>query len=142
MTTVCQMLQKKDQGLVTIAPQASVYDALVLLAEHDIGALVVLEDGDLAGMFSERDYARRVILSGRSSKEVPVSEVMTRRVLCVNPETTVDECMAIMTNRRVRHLPVLAGYQVAGIVSIGDVVKELLGEQQFIIDRLEHYITT
>lgn len=142
MTTVRQMLQKKVQGLVTITPRASVYDALVLLAEHDIGALVVLEEGELAGMFSERDYARRVILSGRSSKEVPVSEVMTRRVLCVNPGTTVDECMAIMTNRRVRHLPVLAGYEVAGIVSIGDVVKELLGEQQFIIDRLEHYITT
>jgi CBS domain-containing protein len=142
MATVRQMLQKKSHGLVSIGPQATVYDALVLMAEHEIGALVVLDHGDLSGMFSERDYARRVMLSGRSSKDAQVAEVMTRRVVCVNLETSVDECMAIMTNRHVRHLPVLAGDQVAGLVSIGDVVKALLGEQQFLIERLERYITT
>lgn len=142
MTTVRQMLQKKSRGLLAIAPHASVYDALVLMAEHEIGALVVLDGGGLAGMFSERDYARKVILFGKSSRELRVSDVMTRRVVCVNPDTTVDECMAIMTNRRVRHLPVLAGVQTTGVVSIGDVVKELLVEQQFTIAHLERYITT
>lgn len=142
MTTVRQMLQKKARGLLAIAPHTSVYDALVLMAEHDIGALVVLDGDELAGMFSERDYARKVILFGKSSRELRVSDVMTRRVVCVKPDTTVDECMAIMTNRRVRHLPVLAGVHAAGIVSIGDVVKELLVEQQFTIAHLERYIAT
>lgn len=142
MTTVRQILQKKSRGLLSIAPHASVYDALVTMAGHEVGALVILDGDELVGMFSERDYARKVILFGKSSRELRVSDVMTRRVICVGPDATVEECMAIMTNRRVRHLPVLVGVQPIGLVSIGDVVKELLVEQQFTIAHLERYITT
>jgi CBS domain-containing protein len=142
MTTVRQMLRHKSLELLAVPPHTSVYDALVLMAEHDVGALVVLDGDDLVGVFSERDYARNVILFGRSSRDLRVSDIMTGRVVCVRPDTTVDQCMAMMTARRIRHLPVLSGSQVVGLVSIGDVVKEMLHEQQFLIDRLEHYITT
>ena len=140
MKTVRQMLHGKSP-LISISLTATVYDALAMMARHDIGALVVLDQGRLAGMFSERDYARKVILQGKASKELAVSEVMTTRVLYVRPDDTVEGCMALMTDKRVRHLPVMEGGTVVGLVSIGDVVKSLLHEQQFVINQLERYIT-
>ena len=140
MKTVRQMLHGKPP-LISISLTATVYDALAMMARHDVGALVVLDQGRLAGMFSERDYARKVILQGKASKELAVSEVMTTRVLYVRPEDTVEGCMALMTDKRVRHLPVMEGGTVVGLVSIGDVVKSLLHEQQFVINQLERYIT-
>lgn len=140
MKTVQQMLESKPHRLLSVAPDAKVYDALALMAEKDIGALVVLDGDRLIGIFSERDYARKVILQGKSSRDTPVSEIMTQRVVCVNPNNAVDECMALMTNKRVRHLPVLSEKQVVGVISIGDVVKEMISEQRFIIEQLEQYI--
>jgi CBS domain-containing protein len=140
MKTVQQMLESKPHRLLSIAPDTSVYDALVLMAEKDVGALVVLDGDRLAGIFSERDYARKIILHGKASRETPVSEIMTAKVVCVKPNNTTDECMALMTGRRVRHLPVLSDKKVIGVISIGDVVKEMISEQQFIIEQLEQYI--
>jgi len=140
MKTVRQMLHGKSP-LISISLTATVYDALAMMARHDVGALVVLDEGRLAGMFSERDYARKVILQGKASKELAVSEVMTTRVLYVRPDDTVEGCMALMTDKRVRHLPVMDRGTVVGLVSIGDVVKSLLHEQQFVINQLERYIT-
>ena len=140
MKTVRQMLHGKSP-LLSIPPTATVYDALDVMARHDVGALVVLDEGRLAGMFSERDYARKVILQGKTSKHLAVSEIMTPRVLCVGPDDSVEACMALMTDGRVRHLPVVDAGSVVGVVSIGDVVKTLLHEQQFVISQLERYIT-
>ena len=140
MKTVRQMLHGKSP-LISISLTASVYDALVTMARHDVGALVVLDQGRLAGMFSERDYARKVILQGKASKDLTVSEIMTVRVLCVGLDDSVEACMALMTDKRVRHLPVMDRGTVVGLVSIGDVVKALLHEQQFVINQLERYIT-
>jgi CBS domain-containing protein len=140
MKTVRQIIAGKQVKLLSIPPDAIVYDALKMMAEHEVGALVVLDGGHLVGIFSERDYARKVILHGKSSKETLVREIMTPRVLCVRPEQTVDECMALMTDKRVRHLPVLERKQVIGVISIGDVVKEVISEQRFVIEQLEQYI--
>ncbi len=140
MNTVRQMLYGKAP-LISISSAATVYDALDLMARHDVGALVVLDEGRLTGMFSERDYARKVILHGKTSKELSVSEIMTPRVLCVGLDDSVEACMTLMTEKHVRHLPVLDGSTVVGLVSIGDVVKALLHEQQFVITQLERYIT-
>jgi len=140
MRTVRLMLQGKAP-LVSISSAATVFDALDLMARHDVGALIVIDEGRLAGIFSERDYARKVILHGKHSKELAVSEIMTTDVLCVRPDDSVEACMSLMTDKRVRHLPVVDGDTVVGIVSIGDVVKALLHEQQFVIDQLERYIT-
>jgi CBS domain-containing protein len=140
MKTVRQMLHGKTP-LISVSPSATVYDALDLMARHDVGALVVLDDGQLVGMFSERDYARKVILHGKTSRELAVSEIMTPRVLCVEPDDSVEACMALMTGKHVRHLPVMNASTVVGIVSIGDVVKAMLDEQQFVITQLERYIT-
>jgi CBS domain-containing protein len=134
------MLDGKRTQLSSISPDASVYDALSLMAKLDIGALVVLRDDHLAGIFSERDYARKIILHGKSSRETLVKEVMTDKVLCVQPAQTVEECMALMTEKRVRHLPVLKDKKVIGVISIGDVVKEMIQEQKQIIEQLESYI--
>ena len=140
MKTVRQIIAGKQVKLLSIPPDAIVYDAHKMMAEHEVGALVVLDGGHLVGIFSERDYARKVILHGKSSKETLVREIMTPRVLCVRPEQTVDECMALMTDKRVRHLPVLERKQVIGVISIGDVVKEVISEQRFVIEQLEQYI--
>ena len=140
MKTVNEILQAKSSKLLSIAPDASVLDALILMAEREVGALVVLDGDELAGIFSERDYARKVILFGKSSKDTAVSEIMTRKVVCVRPEQSVEECMALMTDKRIRHLPVLQGNTVIGVISIGDVVKEVISEQRFMIEQLEHYI--
>jgi CBS domain-containing protein len=140
MKTVRELLDGKATRLLSISPDASVFEALQLMAEKDVGALIVLEGERLAGIFSERDYARKVVLVGKFSKETAVREIMTPKVLCVRPDQTVDQCMGLMTEHRIRHLPVLDGTKVIGVISIGDVVKELLSEQQVIISQLESYI--
>lgn len=140
MRSVQQLLEEKPQQVLSIQPQATVFDALMLMAEKDVGALVVLEGEKLVGIFSERDYARKIILFGKSSRETSVGEIMTAKVVCVRPEQMVDECMALMTQKRVRHLPVLSEKKVVGIISIGDVVRAMLQDQQHTIEQLEQYI--
>jgi CBS domain-containing protein len=140
MKTIKDVLRDKGQAVWTIDVNALVLDALELMAEKEIGALMVMEDGRLAGVMSERDYARKVVLLGRSSKDTPVREIMTRKVLYVKPGQTVEECMALMTEKHVRHMPVLDGDSMIGVVSIGDIVKSVISEQQFLISHLENYI--
>jgi CBS domain-containing protein len=141
MHTVQQLLNAKGHDVYTIPPEATVFEALRKMAEHDVGALIVVKDGRVCGIFSERDYARKIILHGKSSKETAVSEIMATKVLYVTPERTVEECMAIMTDKKVRHLPVLEGDRLVGVISIGDVVKVIISHQQFMLDQLERYIT-
>ncbi len=141
MKNVAHVLKQKGDRVWSIGPDAMVYQALTLMAEKDIGALLVMEGDALVGLISERDYARKVILRGKSSLRTPVRDIMTAGVLCVHPEQSVEECMALMTQHRVRHLPVLAGGRVAGLVSIGDLVKSSLEEKEFMIQQLESYIT-
>ncbi|MFP5507394.1 MAG: CBS domain-containing protein [Gammaproteobacteria bacterium] len=142
MGTVRQLLEEKGHQVWSIAPDATVYDALALMAAQDIGSLAVLQDGRLVGLISERDYSRKVILKGRHSKDTPVRDIMATRMPYAQPEQTVEECMAIVTDQRVRHLPVLEDGRLIGIVSIGDLVKAIIDEQQFIIDQLVHYINS
>ena len=139
MKTVKEILQAKPQGLLSISPNATVLDALKMMADYEIGALVVLDGDRLSGIFSERDYARKVILQGKASKDTAVAEIMTHKVVCVRPEQSVEECMALMTDKRIRHLPVLEDKKVIGVISIGDVVKEVISEQRFVIEQLEQY---
>jgi len=140
MKTVRQLLQGKTSGVHTIDSDVPVIDALRLMAEREIGALPVMAGGKLAGILSERDYARKVILQGKSSRDTTVREIMTARVVCVGPERTVEECMALMTDKRIRHLPVIEHGELIGLLSIGDLVKEMISEQQFMIAQLESYI--
>lgn len=141
MTTVAQILQEKGHSAWSISPDATVYDALRLMADKDIGALLVVEESRLVGILSERDYARKVALKGRFSKDVLVREIMTEDVVYVSPERTIEDCMALMTAKRVRHLPVLAGAKLVGVISIGDAVKAVIADQEFLIEELEKYIT-
>ncbi len=141
MTTVRQILQQKGTNVWSVPPEATVYEALELMAEKNIGAVLVLDGERVAGIFSERDYARRVALHGKSSRTTPVREVMTSKVYYVRPDHTIEECMALMTEKRIRHLPVMEDGRLVGIISIGDVVKAMISQQQFIIEQLEHYIT-
>jgi len=142
MTTVAQILgTKADRTVHTIAPTASVYEAVRLMADRNIGALVVVEHGQVVGIVSERDYARKIVLMARASKDTPLSEIMSSPVMYVRPEQTSDDCMALMTENRLRHLPVMQGDRLVGLVSIGDLVKATISEQQFIIEQLEHYIS-
>jgi CBS domain-containing protein len=140
MKTVKQILQSKTRGILSVSPDATVYDALKLMAEKEVGALLVMEADKVVGIISERDYARKVILHGKSSKEIHVSDIMTSKVVYVNTAQTVDECMALMTDKRVRHLPVYEGDRLVGVVSIGDLVKEAISEREYIIKQLESYI--
>ena len=140
MKTVKELLHGKSQAVATIEPTARVFDALKRMAEKDIGALLVVEGERLVGIISERDYARKVILLGKSSHDMAVREIMTERPICVHPGNTVDECMALMTDKRVRHLPVIDRDRVVGVLSIGDLVKETISQQQFVIKQLESYI--
>ncbi|HWN30678.1 MAG TPA: CBS domain-containing protein [Burkholderiales bacterium] len=142
MKTVKQILQSKTRGIgiLSISPDATVYDALKLMAEKEVGALLVMEADKVVGIISERDYARKVILHGKSSKEIHVSDIMTSKIIYVNTAQTVDECMALMTDKRVRHLPVYEGDRLVGVVSIGDLVKEAISEREYIIKQLESYI--
>jgi CBS domain-containing protein len=140
--TVRQLLQLKGNQVFDIHPQATVYEALERMAEYDVGALLVLEEGRLVGIFSERDYARKIILMGRASRETLVHEVMTTDLVMTSPEATVGECMALMTEHRIRHLPVMDKGQLAGVISIGDVVKAIMTEQEFLIAQLQQYINS
>jgi CBS domain-containing protein len=140
MKTVRELLELKTSGVVTIAPDASVFDALELMAARDIGAVVVVRDGGVVGIMSERDYARKVILHHKSSREITVAEIMTDKVLYVRPTHTVEHCMALMTDKHIRHLPVLDAERLIGVLSIGDLVKATISEQDFVIKQLENYI--
>ena len=142
MKTVQDVLRQKGQKIWSVGPDTTVYHALELMAEKEIGAVLVLEGKRPVGIFTERDYARQVVLKGKASKDTPVNDVMTCRVVFVRPEQNIEECMALMTDKRVRHLPVLEGSDLVGILSIGDVVKAVISEKQFIIEQLENYITT
>lgn len=139
-TTVQDVLKRKAPEVFTTSPGATVYDAVALMARHEIGALVVLHDDKVAGIVTERDYARKIILKGRDSRETPVGDIMTRKVVCVAAGQSVDDCMALMTSERFRHLPVLDGTRLIGILSIGDVVKAVLAEKEVVIGELERYI--
>jgi CBS domain-containing protein len=141
MYTVRQILQNKGQQVWSISPSASVFEALQLMAAKDIGALVVVEADRLVGIFSERDYARKVILHGKTSRETQVGEVMTARVAFIRPGQTTEECMALMTEKHIRHLPVMEGERLIGLISIGDVVKAVISNQEFVINQLENYIS-
>lgn len=140
MHTIRQILEQKGYEVLTIDPGASVYSAIEIMADNGIGALMVMENNRPVGLVSERDYARKVILKGRSSLDTRVEDIMSTRVICARPEQSVEECMGLMTAKAVRHLPVLDHKEVVGIVSIGDLVKAIIGEQQHIIEQLEHYI--
>jgi len=141
MKTVKQVLDDKGYQVHSIAPEATVYEALQKMAEEGIGALAVLDAGELAGIVSERDYARKVILTERDSRETPVSDIMTENVICVGSDLRVDASMSIMTDKCVRHLVVRDDGRINGLISIGDVVKAIIDEQQFTIEQLEHYIS-
>lgn len=141
MTTVKQMLSHK-RDVHTVHPEASVLDALRLMADKNIGAVLVVEDGRIAGIFSERDYARKVVLHGKASKDTPVREIMSVRVVSIDPTATAGQCMALMTQERIRHLPVLEKDAIVGVISIGDVVKAVVEEQEFTIHQLESYISS
>ena len=139
--TVRQLLQDKNQPpLIAVSPDCTVFQALQKLAEHDIGAVAVMDGARLVGIFSERDYARRMILEGRQSSGTPVTAVMTERVIVVHPDTPASQSMAIMTDKRIRHLPVADNGRIIGMVSIGDVVRSTLAEQQIAIDSLTQYV--
>jgi CBS domain-containing protein len=141
MERVDQLLKRKGRRVWSISPDASVYEAIELMSLKEIGSLMVVEDSALVGVFSERDYARNVILKGRSSRDTRVGEIMMTKIVSARPDQTVEECMEIMTEERVRHLPVLDGDRLLGVVFIGDLVKSVISEQQFMIQQLEHYIS-
>ena len=141
MITVSQILREKGASVWSVSPDTKVYEALKLMAEKNIGALLVAEGDRLVGIFSERDYARKVILKGKSSKTIPVKEIMTEEVLYIRPSHSIEECMAVMTSKRIRHLPVLEQNKILGVISIGDVVKAIISEQEFTIKQLENYIS-
>jgi CBS domain-containing protein len=141
MKTIRELLHEKGDKVWTIAPDTSVYHALEEMAQHGIGSLVVVENGRPVGLISEREYSLKVALKGRSSRDTQVRDIMTRRVAVATPSETIEECMALMTEKRVRHLPVIEDGKLVGLVSIGDLVKAIISEQQFIIEQLEHYIT-
>jgi CBS domain-containing protein len=140
MANVRDMLRTKGHDIWSVTPETTVYDALKLMAKKNVGAVLVMAAENLVGILSERDYARKVVLQGRTAIDTPAGEIMTDRVICVNPEESAEECMALMTDKKVRHLPVLENDQLIGVISIGDVVKAIIPEQEFIIEQLEHYI--
>lgn len=140
MTTVNQLLQAKGRDVWSIGPDALVYDALKLMAEKDIGALLVMDGEKLVGIVSERDYAREVDLQGRLSSNTLVKDIMTEGIFFIRPHQTVEDCMALMTKHRIRHLPVILDDKLQGVVSIGDIVKEVISKQEFMIEQLENYI--
>jgi CBS domain-containing protein len=141
MKSAAQVLKSKPvQGVETVAPSTPVFDAVRLMAEKNIGALLVLEEQTIVGIVTERDYARKIVLMGRSSKQTPVRDIMTFPVMYVRPDQSNEECMALMTDNRLRHLPVVDQGRLVGLISIGDLVKDIISEQKFIIEQLEHYI--
>ena len=138
--TVKYLLEQKGRNVLTIDPDATVFDALATMAEKDVGSLVVMDGEKLIGIITERHYSRNVILKGKTSPTTLVRDIMERNVIHVRPEQSVEQCMALMTDKRVRHLPVLEGTKVIGIVSIGDLLKFVISKQEFVIEQLEHYV--
>ena len=141
MKAIKEILSTKGHEIWSVEPDNTVFDAVRLMAEKRVGALLVMDGERLVGIVTERDYARKTVLENRSSRDSPVKEIMTKRVLCVTPERTLDECMALMTDKRARHLPVVENKRVVGMISIGDLVKAMISEQQILIEQLQHYIS-
>lgn len=141
MGTVNSIIKSKSAHIISVTPDTIIYSALEVMYDKNISALIVMEDEKLKGIFSERDYARKVVLKGKSSKEMKIKEVMTEDLITVTPDSTIDECMRLMTTNFIRHLPVVVNDKLIGIISIGDVVKFIIEEQKFIIENMEHYIT-
>jgi len=141
MKTVYDILQRKGREVWSVKPIDTIFSALQLMEEKNVGAVLVRESGHMVGIFSERDYARKVVLAGKSSRETPVKDAMTNRIACVRSDQKIEECMALMTEKHIRHLPVIEENQLSGIISIGDVVQAKISEQEFIIQQLENYIT-
>jgi CBS domain-containing protein len=141
MKTLQRILEAKGDQVYSIGPDTSVFEALGEMSERDVGALIVLEDGKVVGIFSERDYARKIILAGKASRETAVREIMTTRVVYARPELSLEECLALMTDKRIRHLPVMHGEELVGVVSIGDLVKGIIDDQRFLISQLESYVS-
>ncbi len=140
METIRQILSKKGNQIYSVTPETTVYDTLMLMADKNIGAVLVLEEGKLVGIMSERDYARKVVLKGKFSKEIPVHEIMSSNVICIDPDQTIINTKAVMIQKRIRHLPVMEDDKLVGIISIGDVVNAVLEENSFMIDQLATYI--
>ena len=140
MTTVRHILEDKGRQVWSVHPGDKVYDAIKMMADRDVGSLVVLDGSKIVGIVTERDYARNVFLRGRASPQTRVDDIMERNVVCVGPDQSIEECMALMTMKRLRHLPVIERDELVGIVSIGDVVKSIISDREFVIEQLEHYI--
>ena len=140
MQTIKQLLDTKGNNILSIDPNSSVYDAIKAMSDNHVGSLLVMKNDNLVGIITERDYSRNVVLKGKSSKDTPVKDIMISNVLCAKPEQSIEQCMALMTDKRVRHLPVAENDKVIGIISIGDLVKAIISEQKFMIEQLEHYI--
>ena len=140
METIRQIIEKKGNQIYSVSPETTVYDTLKLMADKNIGAVLVLEEGKLVGIMSERDYARKVVLKGKFSKEIPVNEIMSPNVICIDPDQTINNTKAVMIQKRIRHLPVMEDDKLVGIISIGDVVNAVLEENTFMIDQLFTYI--
>ena len=141
MGKVRNILQTKGNAIYSVEPDMMVYRAIELMCEKNIGGLLIVDNGKLVGIFTERDYARKLILKGKSSKDTPIKDLMTSNLVTVSPETSIDDCMRVMTGRKIRHLPVLDNGNLVGVISIGDVVHYVIEEQKSIIEHLEHYIT-
>ena len=141
MTSIRQLLEKKGRDVWSTSAEASVYDALLLLAQKNIGALLVLQDGEIVGIVSERDYARKVALHGKASMKTPVREIMTEEVVTVDPQLAVKEALSLMTEKHIRHLPVIESGNIVGLISIGDLVKSIIADQELMIEQLERYIS-
>ena len=142
MKPVSELLKKRNPALWHVSPSVSVFDALKLLAEHEVGALMVMEGGKLVGVVSERDYTRKIALQGRSSKDTTVADIMTKNVFIVSPSVRTRECMAIMSEKKIRHLPVVEGDTVMGMISIRDIMNDIISDHEFTISQLESYIST
>lgn len=141
MGTVRNILEEKGNAVVAVAPSITAFEALEVMRDRNVGGLLITEEEKLVGIFTERDYARKVILKGKTSKEMKVSELMTPNPITVTPDTTIEDCMGLMTNKFIRHLPVMDDDNIVGVISIGDVVRFIIEEQRYIIEHLEHYIT-
>lgn len=141
MHTIGQLLESKGYDIWSIAPQAPAYEALQIMSKKDVGALLVIDEGKLVGIFSERDYTRKVILKGKSSKDTSVGELMTDVVFSIDPQDTIQDCMALMTTKHIRHLPVIKNERLIGIVTIGDVVNHIISSQELTIQQLERYVS-
>jgi len=142
MKQIKEVLDSKGRDVLSIAPDTSIYEAVTIMAERGVGALLVMEGDRLVGLVGERDCAWKVIMEDRSPRETDVKKIMAKNILCIQPEQTVEEGMALMTDKKIRHIPVVNGDRVEGIISIGDLVKAIIADQQFVIEQLEHYVTS